>query len=544
MQAYLGIDVGTGSVRAGIFDRDGKRLAHATREIRSWRPAADFVEQSTEDIWQRLCESVRSALEASGLPAEAVRGVGFDATCSLAVADEAGTPVSVSPTGRDEQNVIVWMDHRAREEAAAINAGAHAVLRNVGGRISPEMEIPKILWLKKHLPASYERAGHFWDLPDYLTYRATGSLSRSRCSTVCKMTYQAAPSGAGWDAAFFRSIGLADLAEAEFRRIGREIRPVGGGAGQLTETAATELGLCPGTPVAVSLIDAHAGGVGMLGASLEGFIDPLPPLENRLALIGGTSSCHLALSSQPRFIEGIWGPYFEAMVPGFWLNEGGQSATGALLDHVISNHAAAPDLRESALRDRLTVYEFLNRRLEQLAGGGSIGGMTGQLHLLPDFHGNRSPLADPDSRGMIMGLTLAQDLDALALLYLAAIQGIAYGTRHIIESMRDSGYGIEAVLACGGGIKNPVFVQQHADILGIPLVIPREPEAVLLGSAIAGATAAGTFGSLPEAMAAMSGAGEVIPPDPAERSFHDAKYAVFQELHACQRRCREILSEF
>src|SRR5262249_7547531 len=152
------------------------------------------------------------------LPPAAIGGIGFDATCSLVLLDAHDLPVSASATGRDEWNVIVWMDHRALEQAARINALGHAVLRYVGGVISPEMQTPKLLWLKEELPASFARAARFLDLPDFLTYRATGVDIRSLCTTTCKWTYLAhAADGSsraqGWDDSYFQAIGLGALAD-------------------------------------------------------------------------------------------------------------------------------------------------------------------------------------------------------------------------------------------------------------------------------------------------------------------------------------------
>ncbi|HVY47249.1 MAG TPA: FGGY family carbohydrate kinase, partial [Minicystis sp.] len=187
--AYLGVDVGTGSVRAGLFDARGVLLGAGVEPIRIFQPDEDFVEQSSDDIWRAAGVAVRAALAKAKLDPEAVRGIGFDATCSLVLLDEHDRPVTVSPTGRDEQNVVVWMDHRAVAQAERINATKHAVLRYVGGVISPEMQTPKLLWLKEKLPKAYARAARFLDLPDFLVYRATGVDVRSLCTTVCKWTY-------------------------------------------------------------------------------------------------------------------------------------------------------------------------------------------------------------------------------------------------------------------------------------------------------------------------------------------------------------------
>jgi FGGY-family pentulose kinase len=539
---YVGIDVGTGSARAGIFDETGRMLGQASREIRLWRPEPDFAEQSSDDIWAACCAAVKKALAEAGVNPQEVKGVGFDATCSLVALDAEGRPVTVSPTGCDEQNVIVWMDHRAIPQAGRINAGGHKVLDYVGGTISPEMETPKLLWLKEHLPETWRRTARFFDLPDFLTWRATGVDVRSLCSTVCKWTYLGHEDR--WDADYFRSIGLGDLVEEGFSRIGRTVRPMGEAVGRgLSGQAAGELGLPPGVAVGVSIIDAHAGGLGMLGAPLGDTLPAAADMEKRLALIGGTSSCHMAVSRDAVFVPGVWGPYYSAMVPGLWLSEGGQSATGALIDHVIFSHARTAEVKVEAESSGRSVYAVLNGRLDHLAKTADFpAALTRDIHVLPYFHGNRSPRADPTLRGVVAGLRLSDTADDLALLYLATIQAVAHGTRHIIDAMNARGYAIETVFACGGGTKNPLFLREHADITGCRIVLPQEPEAVLLGSAILGAVAAGEFSSVLAAMSAMNRAADVIVPATGRvADFHAAKHRVFQRMHADFLACRQIM---
>jgi FGGY-family pentulose kinase len=539
---YLGIDVGTGSARAGVFDETGKMHGMGTAPIQTWRPADDFVEQSSDDIWQASCLAVRQALGEAKATPDRIAGIGFDATCSLVVLGPDDRPVTVSPTGAAAQNVIVWMDHRAIPQAQAINKTGHEVLRYVGGVISPEMETPKLLWLKEKMPATWARAKRFFDLPDFLVYRATGTDARSLCTTVCKWTYRG--DVGRWDETFFREVGLEDLANEQFVRIGTKVRPMGEKAGALTEKAAKELGLVPGIPVGVAIIDAHAGGVGMLGATIDGRAPGnAGELEQRLALIGGTSSCHMAVSQKPKFIPGIWGPYFSAMVPGMWLTEGGQSATGALLEYVVASHARGPELADEAKKAGTSVFELLNRRVAALAAaepGGELG-LTREVHVLPDHHGNRSPRADPTLKGVVTGLSLSTTTDALAVQYLATIQAIAYGTRHILDEMNRAGYAISAIIACGGDTKNALFVANHADATGCRIVLPAEPEAVLLGSAMLGAVASGDRATVAEAMAAMSRAGRVVEPDPRRRVYHDAKYKVFHRMHTDQMLYRTLM---
>jgi len=543
---FAGIDVGTGSARAGLFTAEGRLLASASHPIQMWKPARDFVEQSSEDIWRACGTAMRQALKAGKVNPDRVAGLGFDATCSLVLLDAEDRPVSVSPTNRAEQNVIVWMDHRAVQQAEKITSGGHGVLRYVGGVISPEMQTPKLLWLKQNQPAAWKRTARFLDLPDFLTYRATGDDTRSLCTTVCKWTYQGqrGPDGAGWDASYFEGIGLGDLAREKFVRIGTRIRPMGEPIGNgLTPRSAKELGLRPGTPVGVSIIDAHAGGLGLLGARSRGKkID----LNQRLALIGGTSSCHMAVSDQPRFIRGIWGPYYSAMIPGTWLTEGGQSASGALIDHIIDAHSASAPLRAEAKREGRSIYELLNAELEELAKSRGVefpAALTEDLHIQPDFHGNRSPRANPHLKGVISGLTLSSGREDLALQYLAAVQAVAYGTRHILEEMNKKGYNIREIFICGGGTKNPVFLREHADISGCQMTLAREPEAVLLGSAVLGGVASGRFSSVLAAMQAMNAADRTIRPTKGKVSaFHDRKYAVFHRMHRDFLACRKLMA--
>src|SRR6201986_5250310 len=386
-QAFIGVDVGTGSARAGIFDETGNLLATAKHPIAVWREAGDIVEQSSSDIWAACAASVRAAMAEADIRPEAVKGIGFDATCSLVVLDRNTKPLTVSPSGDNNRNVIVWMDHRAVSEARQINDTKDDVLRYVGGSISPEMEMPKILWLKRHVPASYAAARHFFDLADFLSFCATGSAARSVCTVTCKWNSLAHEQR--WSDGYFDRIGLGDLAADQYARIGTDIvvpgTPLGRG---LNAQAASELGLNEGTPVAASLIDAHAGGIGTIGGrTAEG--EAVDVCE-RLAYIMGTSACTMATTVEPCFVPGVWGPYYSGMVPGFWLNEGGQSAAGAAVDHLLRSHPAHAEASAAARQDGLDLIDFLERRIIARAGNVSSAALLARdVHVLPEFIGNR-----------------------------------------------------------------------------------------------------------------------------------------------------------
>jgi D-ribulokinase len=532
---FIGVDVGTGSARAGVFDTNGGLLASAKRPITIWHEAGDVVEQSADQIWQAVVESVREAVAASGVEAGAIGGVGFDATCSLVAVAADGSPVTVSPSGDPARNVIVWMDHRASGEADEINAGAHDVLRYVGGVISPEMETPKLLWLKRNLPASFSAAAHFFDLADYLTWRATGSLARSICTLTCKWTYLAHEQR--WDPNYFRAIGLGELADEGFARVGTEVVSPGVALGNgLTPAAAGDLGLSPGTAVGASLIDAHAGGVGTLGARIDGADDAL---GSRLAYIFGTSACSMASAEEPIFVPGVWGPYFSAMVPGLWLNEGGQSAAGAALDHLVWLHPAAGEVAALAAAGSISMVEWLDR--QATAASTSLPEavrLADGVHVVPEFLGNRSPFADPDARAVIAGLGLERDHASLVALYVAGLTGIGYGLRQLLDRFAGQGIAISSIVASGGAARSPLVCQLLADATNVPVAVPDSGEPVLLGAAMLGAVAGG-HGTVREAMSTMSGGARLSRPAGGDIAvLHDRRYRAFETLQTAARTIR------
>jgi D-ribulokinase len=542
-QAFIGIDVGTSSARAGVFDERGTLLSTARHPIAIWHDAGDIVEQSSSDIWAACVASVRSAMRDAAIPPAAVRGIGFDATCSLVVLDRAAGPLTVSTSGDSRRNVIVWMDHRATAEARLVNDTHDEVLRYVGGSISPEMEMPKILWLKRHLPSSYGAAGHFFDLADYLSFRASGSTARSMCTVTCKWNFLAHERR--WSDSYFERIGLGDFVSDGYAKIGTEIVAPGAPLGRgLTGPVAFELDLPEGTPVGASLIDAHAGGVGTIGGREAG--SESVDICNRLAYIMGTSACIMATTTEPCFVPGVWGPYYSAMVPSFWLNEGGQSAAGAAIDHLIRSHPAYAEVVASARDAGLEILEFLEKRIVSRTGGvGTAALLARDIHVLPEFLGNRSPYADPDSRAVIAGLDLDADIGAMERLFVAGLCGLAYGLADVVDAFRSHGVDSHMMVMSGGAGRSPLVRQIMADTTGLIVALPQTQEPVLLGAAMLGAVAGGAFQSIRDAMASMSAIGRLSEPTAAGiADFHRSKRSVHELMRKLEREGRNAMRGF
>lgn len=510
-QLLVAVDVGTTSARAGIATPSGRLIGRAEHPLDLQRSGADIAEYDSEQIWQAVGAAVQGALQRAGARPEDVAGISFDATCSLVLRDRQGAPLPVRPGGAARWDTIAWFDHRALAEAEQCTQSGHRVLDSIGGTMSPEMEVPKLMWLKRHAPQSWAAAGHIFDLADFLTWKASGATARSTCTLTCKWTYlpQESP---GWQADFLAAMGLDDLLE----RGGLPDRasPIGTALGPLTPEAAAVLGLSTGCLVGVGLIDAHAGAIGALAS----FAGDAGNIHRHLVLIAGTSSCVMALSEEARPTPGVWGPYLDAVLPGAWLNEAGQSATGALLDHVLRLHGAGGE-PTAALHRRVVERVDELRRLEGRD-------LAPRLHVLPDFHGNRSPLADPRALGVISGLSLDSDFDSLCRLYWRTAVAIAVQVRHILDTLNGRGYAIDTLHVTGGHTHNRLLMELYADATGCVVIEPATQDATLLGVAMVAATAAGLYPDLPSASTAMAQPSTSRQPNPADWASLDRDYRI------------------
>ncbi|KAH8122756.1 FGGY-family pentulose kinase [Trichoderma asperelloides] len=572
---YIGIDVGTGSARACIIDETGDIKALASENIKLWQPENGYYEQSTTDIWRCICECVRRVVQESLVNPNQIKGIGFDATCSLSVfSNDTDEPIPV--TGPDftndgnDRNVILWLDHRPVEETEKINATNHKLLKYVGGKMSIEMEIPKVLWLKNHMPPELFARCKFYDLADALTHLATGNETRSFCSAVCKQGF--VPVGVdgsvkGWQEDFYHEIGLGDLVKDDFKLMGGvdgvsgKFASAGECVGTLSRLAASQLGLPEGIAVGSGVIDAYAGWIGTVGAKVELTEDELKtdvPKNDvsqaftRLAAVAGTSTCHLAMSRNPVFVPGVWGPYRDVLIPEFWMAEGGQSATGELLRHMLDIHPAYNETMALAKAEDKHIYDFLNAHLEYMAEkhhAPAVSYLGRHYFFYGDLWGNRSPIADANMKGTMIGLDSDKSTDNMALWYYATMEFIAMQTRQIIEQMNKAGHEISSIFMSGSQCQNPILMNLLATTCNMPVLIPKYVNAAVVhGAAMLGAKAAShnlNDGSEPETlwniMDRMSKPGRLVQPgtDVGEKLLLDAKYEVFLDMCNTQQQYRK-----
>lgn len=574
MDHYIGIDVGTGSARACIIDGKGDIIGLASENIGLWQPEQGYYEQSTNDIWRCICNSVQRILNQHNIDPSTIRGLAFDATCSLAVfAHDTDEPVSVTgPKFDNDRNIVLWLDHRPIEETAKINATKHNLLRYVGGTMSIEMEIPKVLWLKNHMPKELFDRCKFYDLADALTHMATGNENRSFCSTVCKQGY--VPVGVdgsvkGWQEDFLQEIGLGELTEDNCKRLGG-VNGVNGKyfsagelVGTLSEKAANQLGLPAGIAVGSGVIDAYAGWVGTVGAKVKlggqeldssAASNDKTQAFTRLAAVAGTSTCHIAMSPKPVFVPGVWGPYRDVLIPDYWMAEGGQSATGELLKHVLETHPAFSQAMSMAESYNTNIYDYLNEHLRDMRkrqDAPTISWLGRHFFFYGDLFGNRSPIADPRMTGSVIGLSSDKSIDGLALYYYATMEFIALQTHQIIETMNKCGHQIHSIFMSGSQCQNEILMRLMASACDMPVLIPQYVHAAVVhGAAMLGAKAAsadknGKTEPLWDIMDRMSKPGRVVAPssDPHEKELLSVKYKVFLEQCYSQREYRKNVDD-
>jgi FGGY-family pentulose kinase len=504
----LAIDVGTLSARAGVFDTAGRLVAVRSARFELRHPAEHQAVYRMDDIWRAVLAAAREALAAAPEAARGIAGIAVDATSSTYVEASGAAPLD------GDADVLCWMDHRAEAEALAIDATRDRYLDYLGGSCSPEMYLPKILWLKRHRPETWARVTAVRDLSDELSRRLSGVDRPSLCGLACKFPYLPAEPDP------WRRDLLARLDLAELPRLGALGVPpgrVGSRLGGLAAEPARLLGLSPDVPVAVGLIDAEAGALGVLGLGFSG------RMNRTLALIGGTSTNYMAFAPDERLIPGVWGPFRDAIFPGQFMHEAGQSFAGAALDAVLDQHPASPG-PASAARHAETARAVLALLDEEGPA------FAARRHVVPDFLGNRSPLGDGQVRALLFGVGTEQGRRSFLEHYFAVARGLVLQSRQIKVHFNRHGYAFDRVTLSGGQLRNPLMLRLFADALDAEVVVSDTEEPVLLGTAMVAATAAGLAEDLFAAVDAMAPAQRRLEADPAAARAHDAAYRIYERL--------------
>ncbi len=492
----MGIDVGTGGVRVGLFDRHGSPAVFSAVEFATHHPHPGWAEQDPGEWWSCLTRASREALTESGVPADEIAGISVDATASTVVAADAA--------GRHLRPAIMWMDVRASDQARRIReTGDPALKYNGFGPVSAEFGLPKALWLKENEPETWRQASRVGDCADWVVQRLTGEAVTS-INTVSGKYYYDRDAG-GFPVSLYEAVGAEDLLDKTPQRVLDLGAPVGG----LTSEAAGELGLKAGTPVAEGGIDAHVGAIGL------GVVSP-----GVLALITGSSHVIIGQAADAIHDPGFWGAYTDAILPGQYTVEAGQASTGSVVAWFKNTCAGGP-VAEAARRG-VDPYVVLN----ELAAEVPVG--SEGLVVLDYFQGNRSPYTDPHARGLISGLSLRHGPGHL---FRAILEGICYGTELIFATLRRHDFQLRSIVAAGGATRSELWMQLHADVSDVPISITRQTESPALGAAMLAAVGAGIHPDIATAAAEMVHVERTIDPDPGRHQQYRFFMDRYTELY-------------
>ena len=526
----IGLDYGTLSARAVLVSVDCGEVAaesiypypHGILNTISGGDEelpVDFALQEIDDYVEAMYETIRTVVKQSGCRAEDVIGIGIDATSSTFLPlTKSGTPLCKTEQFRTNPHawLKLWKHHGAQEEAdrmTELAAGRQEkFLMRCGGKVNAEWMLPKLTEIVLKAPDVYEAADNFMEVSDYLVFLLTGEMTRCMCHAGYKLLWNEEDAYPSEE--FLRALH-PNLSSLKSKLKGREVQ-VGECAGRLTEEAAGRLGLREGTAVAASMIDAH---VAVPSLGIDG--------PDKALMILGTSCCMLLCSEKLSYIKGISGCVKNAVLPGLYAYEAGQSAVGDLFDWFVKNCVPGSYEKEAADKN-ISIHMLLSEKASCLAPGES------GLVALDWWNGNRSCLADARLSGMVLGLTLRTKPEEI---YRALLEAAAFGMRAIFEEFEKGGITARELYACGGIVsKNSFMMQIYADVLGKTIFTGSTEQGSAFGAAVYAAVAAGAerggYGSVYRAARAMGKTGDKrYTPIPQNMEIYHRIYREYKLLH-------------
>lgn len=526
----LGLDYGSLSVRALLVDIDtGEEVGVSVFEyphgimdehIPSGKKLpAKWALQHPSDYMEGLIYTVEDVVRKAGVQAHEIVGIGVDFTsCTVMPVCSNGTPLCLMEEFKNEPHAYVklWKHHGAEEEAKYISQIAternEEWLECFGGRISSEWLVPKVLETLNKAPEVYAKADRYMEALDWIVWNLTGVEVRSLHGLRYKAMYNHRTEKPSEE--FMNAIDPRMKTFYE-DKIQATIKNIGETAGFLTEEMAEKLGLFPGTPIGVGMIDGPAG---VLGGGVTG--------GGEMMSVIGTSFSHCVLSKEEKKVKGIDAIIKDGIIPGYFTYDAGQSGGGDHFGWFVQN--CVPESYEVEARDKkINVHHLLAQKLE-----GYQAGQSGLL-ALDWFNGVRAPLMDFNLSGLIMGMNLQTKPEEI---YLALIEATAYGTRSIVEEFELANIDINSILLSGGiPLKNPMFVQVYADILNREVSVCKTAQSGARGAAILGAAAAPSsvtgYHSLVEIVRKLGVRGEqVYYPNPKNVEVYNKLYAEYKNL--------------
>ena len=477
------IDIGTASMKGGFFTRSGFCLAFAKAPIRAEKgnipPIHEISAVSWLEAFRELTDMLarQAAVGGSGLPVRER----FEPIEAIVVSGNGPTIVPLDISGQPLMNAITWLDRRASEEAAE----ASAALEN---KLDPAYNLPKILWIKHHVPEIYEKARWFVSCPEYLCAQLSGNYVSFLPAEGFKKII--------WDDQALARLSLDTEKFPPFL-------PPASVVGLLTQSAQEEFGLEgiaePGIPIIGSGPDFLAALVGTAAIEPGRACDRAGTSEGINLCAAETGLRDSRLLYMPHIIKPYWN-----------------------ISGVISTSGKAVSWLRGALGlSDLSYDEFF--ALAETAPAGARG-----LLFLPYLSGERAPIWDPAARGAFIGLGLHH---GKAEITRAVVESTCFAIRDVVELMQTSGARVDDIRVTGHPASGMVWNQIKADVLQKPVLAPEFYQAELIGNTCMALAAMGEFRDMAEASQAIVRTGFVYEPSTEKKALYDELFGLYRESY-------------
>ena len=490
----LAADFGTESVRVAAIDGTGAVAAESTRSYETYYPKPGWAEQKPHELWAAFLHAARIVTSRLKNTAQRIHSVCLDTT--------AATIVVLDGKMRPIRDAILWMDVRAGKDAQELaESGVDSALYHDAAKWPTTWLIPRIRWLQREEPEVYKSSRVICELIDWLNYLLTGRMVACRNTATIKWYYDVEADG--WPERLYADAGLHGF----HRKHPEEVVSPGTVIATIGKNCAEELGIDGDVLVVQGGADAFVGLLGM-GVTRSG----------QVGLMTGSSHVMLAQSDTGVRGEGLYGPFPDGIVPGLFLLEGSQTATGAVLQWFIRElEAIAPTGISPS--DMLMKLDTAAQNLP----AGSEGVMV-----LDHWQGNRNPFMDPFSKGAVYGLTLKHSLTHV---YRAMMEAVCCGTKLNVERFRAIGNSIDELIITGGVCNSDVWLQIHSDVLQMPLYTAKTKNAPLVGCAVLANIGAGIYQDMNEAVDRMVTKHCIVEPNPTTAEVYTNCFEQYTRLY-------------
>ena len=492
-KAYLlGIDIGTSACKVAVFDREGHVVAAASGDYPVYYPREGWAEQNPEEWWNAVCHAIRKVLENGQITPEMIAGVGIDG--------QSWSAIAIDKDGQVLTNTPICMDTRAQSICDRLNSeiGADEIFALAGNSLQPSYTTAKILWYQENLPDIYKKIDKILQSNSYIAYKLTGAVTQDVSQGYGLHCFDMR--NGSWNEEMCTKLGipmefLPDIVSCDHV------------VGTVTEKAAGECGLAEGTPVVAGGLDAACGTLG------AGVIHPGETQEQG-GQAGGMSICMDTYKADPRLILGFH------VVHGQWLLQGGTTGGGGVMRWFEREFAGYE--REMQKQNGKSSLVQLNEIANEAAPG------SDGVVFLPYMAGERSPIWNPDAKGVFYGLDFSKTKGHMVR---ACMEGVAFSLRHNLEVAEEAGADAQVLRAMGGSANSLLWTQIKSDITGKPILVPSSDTATTLGAAILAGVGVGFYKDYEEAVSLTVKTTREHQPNPENKAVYDRNYQTYLKLY-------------